>query len=81
MPQGTGLTRIVSSVYINSDWRIPYLVLQAFGADILVLRAMPTDLNVWPTSQPIGMLKDYGDRLAVVDSNGQEIPTTIPAAQ
>ena len=52
----------------------PPLVLEADATEVLVYRAMTDVFNVWSTKALFGTLKDYGDRLAIVDSTGQEIP-------
>ena len=52
----------------------PPLVLEADATEVLVYRAMTDVFNVWSTKELFGTLKDYGDRLAILDSTGQEIP-------
>ena len=52
----------------------PPLVLEAAATDVLVYRALTQVFNVWSTKELFGTLKDYGDRLAILDSNGLEIP-------
>jgi hypothetical protein len=34
--------------------------------------------NEWEDPELMGTLKDLGDRLAIVDNNGQELPSTLP---
>lgn len=75
---GAVLSRIVSAEYFNANSAPPTLVLQASGSTIAVKRADVTAFNVWATAEAIGTLKDHGDRLAIVDDAGQELPTTLP---
>ena len=69
---GSALVEAVGPFY--SLGAPPPLVLEATATDVLVYRAMPQVFNVWSTKELFGTLKDYGDRLAILDSNGQEIP-------
>jgi hypothetical protein len=77
VPAGTALVKTESPVYINSTMG-PGLVVQASGATLVVYRVTATAFNVWSNPELIGTLADLGDRLAVVDSSSQELPTTLP---
>ena len=69
---GSALVQTVGPSYMLGS--PPPLVLEADATEVLVYRAMTDVFNVWSTKALFGTLKDYGDRLAIVDSTGQEIP-------
>jgi len=69
---GSALVQTVGPSYMLGS--PPPLVLETDTTEVLVYRAMTDVFNVWSTKEPFGTLKDYGDRLAIVDSTGQEIP-------
>jgi hypothetical protein len=69
---GSALVQTVGPSYMLGS--PPPLVLEADATEVLVYRAMTDVFNVWSTKAPFGTLKDYGDRLAILDSTGQEIP-------
>jgi hypothetical protein len=69
---GSALVQTVGPSYMLGS--PPPLVLEADATEVLVYRAMTDVFNVWSTKELFGTLKDYGDRLAILDSTGQEIP-------
>jgi hypothetical protein len=79
-PSGAGLVRTTSGGYVNSNDGPPPLVVALVAEQILVYRpaSTPTDFNQWQGGELIGTLKDFGDRLGIVDGNGQEIPAEFP---
>ncbi len=79
-PSGAALVKITSGGYTNSGYGPPPLVVALAAGQILVYRpsAFPFDFNQWQGGDLVGTLKDLGNRLAVVDSSGQEIPAMFP---
>ena len=79
-PSGPMLVRTTSGGYPNPGYGPPPLVIALEAGQILVYRpaGFPSDFNQWEGGELIGTLKDFGDRLAIVDSSGQEIPAAFP---
>jgi len=79
-PEGAGLLRTTSIDYFNPSSGPPGLVVAREGEQLLVYRATVYwgDFNEWTNPELMGTLKDFGDRLAVVDNDGEEIPSTLP---
>jgi hypothetical protein len=79
-PSGAGLVKTTSGGYFNSGYGPPPLVIALEAGRILVYRPArsPRVFNEWQSGTLIGVLKDFGDRLAIVDSNEQEIPSMLP---
>jgi hypothetical protein len=75
--KGTTLTRTTSAAYFNPGSGPPGLVVSLENERLVVDRAWGK-FNEWTNPERMGFLKDFGDRLAVVDSNGKEISTTLP---
>jgi len=77
---GTTLIRATSPSYFNPSSGPPGLVVTLENARLVVYRAAVAwgKFNEWTNPEPIGFLKDYGDRLAVVDDTGKELSTTLP---
>ncbi len=79
-PSGSTLAKTTSIEYFNRSYGPPGLVIAREGEPLLVYRAT-VDLgkfNEWKDPELMGTLKDFGDRLAIVDNNGQELPSTLP---
>jgi hypothetical protein len=76
-PGGPGMVKITSVAYLDRD-----LVLVLENEQLAVYQAVVYwgKFNEWESrdAKPTGSLKDYGDRLAVVDENGKELSTTLP---
>ena len=79
-PSGPALVKTTSGGYTNSGYGPPPLVVALDAGQILVYRpaAFPFDFNQWQGGDLVGTLKDLGNRLAIVDSSGQEIPAEFP---
>jgi hypothetical protein len=79
-PSGAGLVKTTSGGYFNYGSGPPPLVIALEAGRILVYRpaGFPRTFNQWQSGTLIGTLKDFGDRLAIVDSNEQELPGTLP---
>jgi hypothetical protein len=79
-PSGGALVQIKSGGYTIFGDDPPPLVVAFEGGQILVYRPArsPSDFNQWQGGDLVGTLKDLGDRLAIVDRSGQEIPASFP---
>ena len=79
-PSGPALVKTTSGGYTNSGYGPPPLVVALDAGQILVYRptAFSFDFNQWQGGDLVGTLKDFGNRLAIVDSSGQEIPAEFP---
>jgi hypothetical protein len=79
-PDGTGLARTDSDPYYNSSGGPPSLVIALESGQLVVYRATVywEKFNEWLDPELIGTLVDYGDRLAIVDGNGRELPQVLP---
>lgn len=72
--------RTTSIDYFNSGLGPPGLVVASEGDALRGYRAEVAwgAVNEWQNAEPIGTLADLGDRLAIVDGEGKEIPSTLP---
>jgi hypothetical protein len=79
-PNGTSLVRTTSPAYFNPSSGPPGLVVALEDGRLVVYRATVYwgKFNEWLDPEPMGFLKDFGDRLAVVDDSGKELSTTLP---
>jgi hypothetical protein len=79
-PNGTTFVKTTSGGYTNGSYGPPPLVIALEAGQMLVYRPSrtPSDFNQWEGGELVGTLKDFGDRLALVDSNGQEIAPFAP---
>ena len=77
VPSGTAFLRTTSDAYFNPGSGPPGLVVSLENGRLVVDRARGK-FNEWTNPERIGFLKDFGDRLAVVDANGKEISATLP---
>jgi hypothetical protein len=79
-PSGDGLVKTISGEYFNPSLGPPTLVVALENGQLRVYRANVYwgKFNDWQDPEFMGTLKDFGDRLAIVHSNGQELPSTLP---
>jgi hypothetical protein len=72
--------RTKSIDYFNPSSGPPGVVVARDGNELLVYRAyVPWGrVNEWQNPERMGRLADFGDRLAIVDESGQEIPSVLP---
>jgi hypothetical protein len=79
-PAGDDLVKTTSGEYFNPGMGPPNLVVALEGGQVVVYRATVywAKFNEWENPELIGMLADFGDRLAIVDSEGQELPNVLP---
>jgi hypothetical protein len=79
-PTGDGLVATMSPGYLNSSLGPPNLVVAPGVGQVLVYRATTVwnQFNAWTSPELMGTLKDYGDRLAIIDRDGQELGSTLP---
>jgi hypothetical protein len=80
MPDGATLVETTSPAYFNPGSGPPGLVVSLEEGRLVVYRATVywEKFNEWLYPEPMGFLKDFSDRLAVVDENGKELSTTLP---
>ncbi|MBN2575703.1 MAG: hypothetical protein JXP73_14145 [Deltaproteobacteria bacterium] len=79
-PSAATLLRTRSIDYFNPGSGPPGLVVDREGEQLLVYRAWVDwgKVNEWQNPEFMGTLADFGDRLAIVDDAGQELPSTLP---
>jgi hypothetical protein len=79
-PSGDGLVKTTSGEYFNPSHGPPTLVVALENGQLNVYRAKVSwaRFNDWQDPEFMGTLKDFGDRLAIVDGNGRELPSTLP---
>jgi hypothetical protein len=76
-----GLGQTVSQTYHNGNTGVPRrLVVTLDSGKLVVYRANVSwgHFNDWQNPELIGPLADFGDRLGILDGNGQELSDTIP---
>ena len=79
-PDGAALARTISYSYTNASLNPPNLVVALENGQVVVYRATVDweHFNDWQNPERMGTLKDFGDRLGILDSNGQELEEMLP---
>jgi hypothetical protein len=79
-PSGDAWLRTESTRYTNSGMGPPNLVVALGDSGVLVYRARVywESFNDWSYPELMGTLKDFGDRLGILDGNGTEIGARLP---
>ena len=79
-PDDDRLVKTSSVAYFNPSMGPPGLVVASEDGQVVVYRATVhwAKFNEWQNPELIGTLADDGDHLAIVDSDGQELPNVLP---
>ena len=79
-PAGDALVRTTSVYYTNASLGPPNLVVAMANGQLVVYRATVYwgQFNDWLNPELMGTLADFGDRLGILDSNGQELGARLP---
>lgn len=79
-PDGAALARTISYSYSNASLNPPNLVVALESGQVVVYRATVDweHFNDWLNPELMGTLKDFGDRLGILDSNGHELGEMLP---
>jgi hypothetical protein len=77
--RGSVLVKYGSPAYVNPGFGPPGLVVAYEGGQVVVYRATVgwAKFNEWQNPEYIGLLKDFGDHLSIMNG-GKELPTTLP---